>query len=245
MALKQVGQKQFLFGFSDFFINLLKIIMQITQTIIHFPDIEMQTRDAHKLRGYFGNLFKEHSPLLHNHYTDGSARYAYPLVQYKVIDRIPTLVGFREGAELLVSLFLKIRELDIEGNHFMVLAKNIQQKQVELNVNRQLYKYNFKTLWMALNQENFRKYTYLGEGEKKVFLNQQLQNNILSFYKGLSYRTSERIMAISQLEEKQTLFKDQPMLAFSGEFTTNAFLPEWTGIGKAVSRGFGTVSLKQ
>lgn len=219
--------------------------MQITQTTIQFPDIQLQTRDAHKLRGYFGNLFMEHSPLLHNHYDDGSSRYAYPLVQYKVIDRVPVLVGFQEGAELLVSLFLKIRELDIEGQHFPVLAKNIQQKQCELNVNQQLYNYSFKTLWMALNQENFRKYQQLDEIEKEPFLNRQLQNNILSFYKGLSFRTNERIMVITRMEEKQTLFKNQSMLAFAGQFTSNAYLPEWAGIGKAVSRGFGTVSLIQ
>lgn len=219
--------------------------MQITQTTIQFPDIQLQTRDAHKLRGYFGNLFMEHSPLLHNHYDDGSSRYAYPLVQYKVIDRVPVLVGFQEGAELLVSLFLKIRELDIEGQHFPVLAKNIQQKQCELAVNQQLYNYSFKTLWMALNQENFRKYQQLDETEKGSFLNRQLQNNILSFYKGLSFRTNERIMVITRMEEKQTLFKNQSMLAFAGQFTSNAYLPEWAGIGKAVSRGFGTVSLIQ
>lgn len=219
--------------------------MQITQTTIQFPDIQLQTRDAHKLRGYFGNLFKEHSPLLHNHYEDGSARYAYPLVQYKVIDRIPILTGFQEGAELLVSLFLKIREIDIEGQQFPVLAKNIQQRQYTLTVNQQLYNYSFKTLWMALNQENFRKYLQLDENEKRNFLNHQLQNNILSFYKGLSFYTSERIMAITQMEEKQTQFKNQNMLAFAGQFTTNAYLPEWSGIGKAVSRGFGTVSLIQ
>ena len=219
--------------------------MQITQTTIQFPDIQLQTRDAHKLRGYFGNLFMEHSPLLHNHYDDGSSRYAYPLVQYKVIDRVPALVGFQEGAELLVSLFLKIRELDIEGQHFPVLAKNIQQKQCELTVNQQLYNYSFKTLWMALNQENFRKYLQLDETEKGTFLNRQLQNNILSFYKGLSFRTNERIMVITRMEEKQTLFKNQSMLAFAGQFTSNAYLPEWAGIGKAVSRGFGTVSLIQ
>jgi glucan biosynthesis protein len=98
---------------------------------------------------------------------------------------------------------------------------------------------------MALNQENFKKYTKLNEADKGIFLNHQLQNNILSFYKGLSYRTNERIMAITRTEEKQTLFKNQSMLAFSGQFTTNAYLPEWAGIGKAVSRGFGTVSLIQ
>jgi hypothetical protein len=217
--------------------------MQITQTIIQFPDIELQTRDAHKLRGYFGSLFNEHSPLLHNHYEDGSSRYAYPLVQYKVIDKIPVLLGFQEGADLLISLFLQIREIDIEGQRYPVLAKNIQQKQCELSVNKQLYNYSFKTLWMALNQENFKKYEGLDEPNRTDFLNRQLQNNILSFYKGLSFRTDERIMVITRLEEKQTLFKNQSMLAFSGQFTSNAYLPEWTGIGKAVSRGFGTVSL--
>jgi len=132
--------------------------MQITQTIIKFPDIKLQTRDAHKLRGYFGNLFKEHSPLLHNHYADGTSRYAYPLVQYKVIDKTPLLVGFKEGADLLVSLFLKIREINIDGTIYPVLAKNIGQKQFDLTVNEQLYNYLFKTFWMALNQDNYQKY---------------------------------------------------------------------------------------
>lgn len=216
--------------------------MQSTQAIIQFPDIHLQTRDAHKLRGYFGDLFKEYSPLLHNHYDDGSARYAYPLVQYKVIDKIPVLIGFQEGANLLVSLFLQIREINIEGRHFPVLAKNIQQKQYELTINEQLFNYSFKTLWMALNQDNFKKYQRLEEEEKTTFLNRQLQNNILSFYKGLSFRTNERIMVITRLKKKQTLFKNQSMLAFSGQFTSNAYLPELAGIGKAVSRGFGTVS---
>ena len=86
---------------------------QITQTMIRFPDLRFQTRDAHKLRGFFGNLFKEYSPLLHNHFEDGSLRYAYPLVQYKVVDNIPMLTGFGEGGRLLIDLFLKIK---ISGN---------------------------------------------------------------------------------------------------------------------------------
>src|SRR4051812_35346852 len=85
----------------------------IHQTIIRFPEIQLATRDAHKLRGYFGDLFREHSPLLHNHLETGEAAYRYPLVQYKVLDSVPTLVGLQEGADLLIQLFLKIKELQV------------------------------------------------------------------------------------------------------------------------------------
>lgn len=215
--------------------------MTTLQTIVSFPDIKLQTRDAHKLRGYFGQLFKEHSPLLHNHYEDGASRYRYPLVQYKVIDETPVLVGFNEGAELLVNLFLKMKEIDIEGIIFPVLGKNISQTSIDFSTNGKLNRYEFKTLWMALNQKNYDIYTKLDEQGKKLFLDKTLQNNILSFYKGLNYFTSERILANVNVIEKQTRFKDQKMLAFSGDFVTNAMLPDLAGIGKAVSRGFGTI----
>ncbi|MCX6164219.1 MAG: DNA repair protein, partial [Ignavibacteriae bacterium] len=98
--------------------------MLILTSTIRFPEIALATRDAHKLRGYFGNLFMEKSPLLHNHFRDGSLVFKYPLVQYKVIDSIPILLGLNEGAELLTSLFLQIRELKIEDKSFFFFFKN-------------------------------------------------------------------------------------------------------------------------
>jgi hypothetical protein len=215
--------------------------MNITQTIIQFPEISLATRDAHKLRGYFGDLFREHSPLLHNHFEDGRLRYAYPLVQYKVVDNVPALVGFADGADLLTQLFLKIKEIRIGTEVIPVLSKNISQKNLELTVNKGLYNYTFKTLWMGLNQKNFKFYLNLEENEQKKFLDKTVQNNILSFYKGVGFRISERILANGNYMEKQTLFKDKKMIAFSGRFSSNALLPGYTGIGKAVSRGFGTI----
>ncbi len=217
-------------------------IMQLNQTIIRFPEITLKHRDAHKLRGFFGNLFKEHSPLLHNHYDDGKVRYGYPLVQYKVIDKVPMLTGFGEGSRLLIELFLKIRDLDIEGNRFIINSKNIENRIYELDGLFKLYEYEFKTLWMALNQKNFGIYRNLKtEEEKKDLLNKQLQNNILSFYKGIGYRVSERIMVKGNFKGKTTLFKNKKMLAFDGNFVVNAVLPDYAGIGKSTSRGFGTV----
>lgn len=216
--------------------------LQITQ--IKFPEINLRTRDAHKLRGYFGNLFKEHSPVLHNHYEDGRFRYRYPEIQYKVIKNIPTLIGINEGADLLPKLFLKIKNIDINGQQFPVNAKNIECKAVETGFSDSLHGYEFTTLWMALNQQNYPKYQNLkSDKEKEEMLNSILVGHILSFFRntGIELQPNERLMAKVDLQEKSTKFKETKMIAFSGKFIVNALLPDEIGLGKSVSRGFGTI----
>lgn len=215
---------------------------EILQTIIRFPEIQLNTRDAHKLRGFFGNYFKQHSPLLHNHYEDGRLRYQYPLIQYKVIGSTPTLVALNEGAELLSSLFLKIDQINIEAKTYSVNSKNIEQRKVPAGIGESLYEYRFDTLWMALNQENHKEYVSLSTEEKTDKLNQVLRNNILSFYKGAGIWLEDKVMTKGKFTEKETRFKDKKMLAFSGSFVTNAQLPAGIGLGKSVARGFGTLS---
>lgn len=215
-------------------------------TLIQFPEIKLPVSAAHQLRGYFGNLFREKSPLLHNHYEDGRVMYRYPLVQYKVVDSTPTLLGLAEGANLLVDLFLKINELRIGGITYPVLHKHIQAGQARVGVvPDELFAYEFKTLWMALNQKNHSAYLNLNDAEKSVFLSKSiLQANLLAFCSGIGHYEKNRIVAHAQLTEKKTKFKDQEMLAFAGGFVTNINLPDFAGIGKSVSRGFGTVRRK-
>lgn len=213
-------------------------------TTITFPEIQLRTRDAHKLRGYFGKLFKEHSPLLHNHLESGESLYRYPLVQYKVTDQIPMLFGLNEGSELLTSLFLKVQELSLEGKVYPVLSKNIHNKSWNIGLDDHLHQYRYETLWMGLNQENHRKYINTdSEQDRREQLTRIAVSNILAFYKSfdLVLPKDQRILLNLQVREKSTRFKDQQMLAFSGGFTTNALLPDFAGLGKSVARGFGTV----
>lgn len=212
-------------------------------THLLFPELHFSPRDAHKLRGYFGRLFQEHSPLLHNHYADGGLRYAYPLVQYKVIDGVPALVGLGEGARLLVDLFLRVRELDIDGTIYPLHHKDLRCEETEAGYSEGLHDYSFKTLWMALNQDNYADYLRLSPAGQEQRLQALLRNQILAAFKGLGVwlEPGQRILTQVQVRQKTTQFKNQRMLAFEGRFTTNAVLPRWIGVGKAVSRGFGTV----
>lgn len=215
--------------------------MKIQTAQINFPELSLKTRDAHKLRGYFIELFNHYSPLLSNHMEDGKLRYQYPLVQYKVIEHTPILLGIEEGARLLVELFLKINQLNINGDTYPVYQKNIENKKVEIKVDDDLHSYQFKTLWMGLNQENYKKYQNYDEKQKHEQLKKILIANILAFYKAFDFYTDKRILANLQLEEATTHFKNKTMLAFKGIFTTNALLPDFIGIGKSVSRGFGVI----
>jgi len=211
---------------------------------VQFPEIELRTRDAHKLRGYFGNLFKEHSPLLSNHYEDGSLRYRYPLVQYKVIDKTPMLVGINEGGKLLTQLFLKINALNIDGKTYTIQSKNISSTNHDIGFSEALHEYQFKTLWLALNQKNYEKYSQLNnEAEKDDMLRSILVGHVLSFFRNteVELTVNQRLMAKVNVIQKQTKFKDKSMLAFTGSFVINANLPDDIGLGKSVSRGFGTI----
>jgi hypothetical protein len=208
---------------------------------ITFPEIPLRTRDGHKLRGFFGNLFKDNSPLLHNHFEDGSFRYGYPLVQYKVIDSIANLIGIGEGANLLVDLFLEIKTLNIDGKVYPVYSKNISAKKEEIKVGDDMYEYKFVTPWLALNQGNYRKYIDINNVEKENLLKSIFVGNILSFYKSINFTAESKIIVKLKLERTNVMFKGKKMTGFLGSFITNAYIPSYLGIGKSVSRGFGTL----
>lgn len=216
------------------------------QTTITFPQIGLSPRDAHKLRGYFGNYFKAQSPLLHNHLEGRSDRfrYAYPLVQYKVVRSLPMLVGFNEGARLLMELFTQIEEIDIDGLTIPVWQKNIACKEDLAGYTTELLEYRFETLWMPLNQENYKTWRASEAQDRQDLLNRLLVNQTVAALRGIDAGPSleERLFCKLNIRaERHTNFKNQKMQAFTGSFIINAQLPDYLGIGKSVARGFGTV----
>lgn len=216
----------------------------IPLSTISFPEIRLPQRAAAQLRGFFGQYFQEHSPLLHNHYDDGRLRYAYPLVQYKVLGGMPVLVGVREGAQLLAELFFQIRTLRIGEREYPVMERDIAFKHVAVGLSEGLLDYRFGTLWMPLNQGNYAEYQQKNADEKRSMLARILTGNILSFYKGIQLflPPDARILTTVRPEEvRLTGFKDQLMTGIKGGFTTNAILPDWIGLGKSVSRGYGAI----
>ena len=82
--------------------------------------------------------------------------------------------------------------------------------------------------------------------EKCAFLERLLVGNILSFAKGVGiFFDSEVEASIVDIEMMgQYKFKNVNMLGFDVVFSTNVSLPQYVGLGKGVSLGFGMITNK-
>jgi hypothetical protein len=198
--------------------------------------------EATLLRGYFGNLLVEEE-LLHQHRPDGRLRYQYPLVQYKVRDRQAQLLGLGEACPLVVRLWGEVDQAILGDEKLPILEGTLRRRRELLGQTETPVCYRFLTPWLGLNQDNFLRYQRENRpAEKQALRERILVGNCLSLAKSFGHRVSGRLVAgAGELESVPTRLKGVPMLGFIGRFTINFSLPEHVGIGKSVSRGFGTV----
>ena len=202
-------------------------------------DRKVKTKD---LRGAVSNLYPEER-LLHQHREDRKIDYHHPLVQYKIINGECLLIGFKDGAELLANLELATKTLFLGCDNYTILTTELEFHHISIRTTKTVQSYSFLTPWLALNENNYEKYQMLGTWvKKKDLLEKILIGNIISMSKSLGYTVPAPIETrIHHLKEVKTSLKGTPMLGFLGKFSVNFEIPDYWGIGKSVSRGFGTV----
>lgn len=203
---------------------------------------EMHTGESPQLRGFFGRAFAD-EVLVHHHRSDGSLLYAYPRVQFKILQKTALLLGIAEGSELLSRLWLKVDHTTIGNENLPVLESKIIKKIETFGETIKPEQYRFLTPWIALNQKNERRYGKEKIRQKRFALLEKIMvGNCLSLSKSLGYTISIKLKAdCSGLQEVKCSLKGIPMRGFVGSFQINFLFPNRIGLGKSVSRGFGTI----
>lgn len=196
--------------------------------------------EPQKIRGFFGNEFRKYS-ILHNHLNDNTFYYSYPLVQYKLINGVILIQGIDEGGDILKKIYPDISSLKLD-NEYGITEKIMQEKKFDIKPTREEKHYQFITPWLGLNQKNYSKYNELDNWkDKKELINKILVGNVLSMSKGLGIIVNKRLFAKTKLEVKQVKYKSVYMNGFVGEFKISYDLPDYIGLGKGVSQGFGCI----
>jgi len=212
------------------------------KAVLKFNDIELTSPDIHKFRGCVGNVFSDYD-LIHNHdIVTGKVIYRYPLIQFKLIDRTPSIIALTEkSVNIFSEIFMKLDEIDIGGRKIAIHEKNLSIDDATFGDCDTKIKYEFASPWVGLNQKNFEKYQSAENFEKKkALLTRSLAGNILSMSKSLDYTVKNRLDIDLRLKPKTINLKGKPMIGFIGAFDVNFELPDYIGVGKSVSRGFGT-----
>ena len=195
---------------------------------------------TNKLRGYIAHN-NPNNLLLHNHLDKNILVYSYPLVQYGIINGRAYLFGIDEGVQAIKELSNNLNELKL-NRHYNILEKQLTEKEVDINITPEQHKYIFVSPWIGLNQKNYQKYKKIqDQREKKLLINKILIGNILSMCKGLGIIINHKIKVKTHLNIQTVKYKSVYMEAFTGEFITNLQLPDYIGLGKGVSHGYGTI----
>jgi len=223
----------------------LSDIPEICILRIYFKN-KFRTEEIPLFRGAISTIAGKEHILFHQHIDEGY-RYSYPLIQYKVIGGKTMMLCIGNGMEEVKYFF--------RNNHRQVKAGNRMQK-IEVSSMRQNW-YRMKThsivetyrmhRWVALNQDNYRKYINIRSLKSKIqFLESILTGNILSFAKGIGWTIGDEIkMNILEITELHPIhIKKMNMMAFNVVFETNVFLPNYIGLGKFSSIGYGIVKRK-
>ncbi len=211
---------------------------------LSFSNVNLRPSQIHKFRGFIGNLFKNHD-LIHNHdLKTGKPIYRYPLIQFKLINKTPAIIAITDSAvKIFAEIFMKLDKIVIEDTVIPVFEKDLKLEEVEFGYSDEIFMYEFASPWIGLNQKNFIKYNDAGWEEKNEMLKKVMTGNVLSMAKSLDCWLSkdQKIKIDHKLKETKVNLKGKSMTAFNGIFKTNFCLPDYLGLGKSVSRGFGAV----
>ena len=209
---------------------------------IEFED-EIAAREIPAFRGAIVKTAGVGNILYHNH-IDNKFRYSYPLIQYKQINRHPAIICIEEGVEEIHHFFNNKQEgLVLGGRQYELKLSSLNLNQFTMQVWDKSFHYHIRN-WLPFSQENYKKYKEINDKLSQLeFLEKILTGNILSFAKGIGWHVEKEIkLRINEIKAEKVLYvKSARREAMSLNFTTNIFLPNYIGLGKNASVGFGVV----
>lgn len=191
-------------------------------------------------RTHFAGKLEEYTDL--NKSNDTTFIYRYPAVQCKRIKNTLIIIGISQGAALLEQLSHARNEILSGKNICTILERDAVIRNEEFGISNTTHTYEFLTPWLALNQQNAKKfYDLKGKPERDAFIRRILIGNLATLSKSLDYQTPVPITCDAKIRFRIDWMGHENVMVFLGKFTTNLRIPDYFGMGQSVSQGFGTI----
>ena len=166
----------------------------------------------------------------------------YPVVQCKQIKSILMVIGLGQGADLLREIAGGDDVLRIGETSFTLSGRDHAIRSEGFGITGTIQTYEFLTPWLALNQQNAKKfYDLKGKPERDAFMQKILTGNLTTLVKSIDSDLPRTITCECKVRFRRERIRHENVMVFLGTFRTNLLIPDYLGIGQSVSRGFGTV----
>lgn len=188
--------------------------------------------------------------LYHNHDNSGGMdageyHHRYPLIQYKQHRGHPMLLCLDDGVEALHHFFeqpsfsldmgpmsrpLRVARLDMHHHDFE--SRDNEPRRYHLRD------------WLALNEDNYAAFQQAtGLVAQVALLEKILQNQLVALCYAFNHTPPAALdTRIQDLRDRRWVdYKAVKIMCFSLEFTARLHLPNYLGIGKGASTGWGVV----
>ena len=208
-------------------------------------DSKISNKEIVRFRGAVIRELGSHVDLLyHNHKENDRFRYSYPLIQYKRIRGNAAIVCIGDGVDV-IGQFLSVnnKEININGKEISMNVLNVIPARLLIQTWNRSFRYHISR-WIPLNAKNYQIYQSLdNEIERKELFKRILTGNLLSFLKGVGFHIDDDIIIeIEDISEPYlTTNKNIKLTTFNVDFSCNLTIPNYIGIGKNASIGYGII----
>jgi hypothetical protein len=192
------------------------------------------------LRSFFHKKSAEYTRL-HKDLTGGFI-HRYPVVQCKQIKGVLMVIGVGQGADLLQEISGSSQEFRFGETSCSITGRDQRIRGEEFGISDKIQTYEFLTPWLALNQQNAKKfYDLKGKPDRDAFMQKILAGHLSTLAKSLDCDLPAPLTCKSRVRFRRERIHQENVMVFLGTFGTNLTIPDYLGIGQSVSQGFGTI----
>jgi hypothetical protein len=193
-----------------------------------------------ELRSFFNRELQEYS-LARKETADGFI-HRYPAVQCKQVKGVLMVIGISQGADFLLQLTGGKTDIAAGAGSVRIVERDGVMQEELFGITDEIHQYEILTPWLALNQQNAKKfYDLKGKPARDAFMQKILAGHLATLAKSLDYPPPLPVTCTAHVRFIRERIERENMIVFLGKFTTNLRIPDYFGIGQSVSQGFGAL----
>jgi hypothetical protein len=152
------------------------------------------------------------------------------------------VIGVGQGAYLLQEISGGKQGLGNGETTCAISGRDPEIRNEVFGISDKIHTYEFLTPWLALNQQNAKKfYDLKGKPERDAFMQKILTGHLGTLAKSIDYDLPAPLSCESRVRFRRERIHRENVMVFLGTFQTNLTIPDYLGIGQSVSAGFGTI----